>query len=112
MQAAVLRSLEFDRIREVLARDASTPLGRARARALEPAVEREEVQRRLDLTREAVAMQKSGARPALDRLDAVGNPQYTLDFRAVYAAIISQWWKLDPQRALRGRFDAVPFLEA
>ena len=53
-----------------------------------------------------------GVRPALDRLDADGNPQYTLDFRAVYAAIISQWWKLDPQRALRGRFDAVPFLEA
>ncbi len=53
-----------------------------------------------------------GARPALDRLDAAGNPQYTLDFRAVYAAIISQWWKLDPQRALHGRFDAVPFLEA
>jgi uncharacterized protein (DUF1501 family) len=53
-----------------------------------------------------------GARPALERLDADGNPQYTLDFRAVYAAIISQWWKLDPQRALRGRFDAVPFLEA
>jgi uncharacterized protein (DUF1501 family) len=53
-----------------------------------------------------------GALPALDRLDADGNPQYTLDFRAVYAAIIGQWWKLDPQRALRGRIDAVPLLEA
>jgi len=53
-----------------------------------------------------------GARPALDRLDGTGNLRHTLDFRAIYAAIIGQWWKLDPQRALRGRFDAVPFLEA
>jgi uncharacterized protein (DUF1501 family) len=45
-------------------------------------------------------------------LDADGNLQHTLDFRAIYAAIIGQWWKLDPQRALRGRFDAVPFLNA
>ena len=53
-----------------------------------------------------------GARPALDRLGADGNLPHTLDFRAIYAAIIGQWWKLDPQRVLRGRFDAVPFLDA
>ena len=37
MQAAVLRALEFDRIREALASGALTPLGRERALALVPA---------------------------------------------------------------------------
>jgi dsDNA-specific endonuclease/ATPase MutS2 len=39
MQPAVLHALEFDRIREALAREASTALGRARAYTLEPATE-------------------------------------------------------------------------
>ena len=39
MQPAVLRALEFDRIREVLSREAATALGRERALALEPAVD-------------------------------------------------------------------------
>ncbi len=54
MQSTVLRILEFDRIREALAREALTPLGRARVLALEPAVDPAEVRRRLDLTGEAV----------------------------------------------------------
>ncbi len=66
MHPTVLRTLEFDRIREVLAREASTPLGRARARALEPALDPEDVRRLLDLTREAVALSRAGSRPALD----------------------------------------------
>ena len=37
MQPAVLHALEFDRIREALAREASTALGRERAYAIEPA---------------------------------------------------------------------------
>ena len=60
MQAAVIRSLEFDRVREALAREASTPLGRERALALEPAPEPDEVARRLALTGEAVAFTKAG----------------------------------------------------
>ncbi len=66
MNHAVYRTLEFDRIREVLAREASTSLGRARALALEPATDAGDVQRRLDLTREAVALVASSRRLALD----------------------------------------------
>ncbi len=55
MQAAALRALEFDRIREALAREARTPLGRARALALEPSPDAAEVGRRLALTSEALA---------------------------------------------------------
>jgi DNA mismatch repair protein MutS2 len=62
----VLRTLEFDRIREVLAREAFTPLGRALALALEPAVEADEVRRRLSLTSEAAALLKASGRLALD----------------------------------------------
>src|SRR6516165_1413152 len=58
MQAAALRALEFDRIREALAREALTPLGRVRALALEPSGDAAEVQRRLDLTVEAVTFVK------------------------------------------------------
>ncbi len=74
MHAGVLRTLEFDRIREVLAREAFTPLGRARALALEPAVDADEVQRRLALTSEAAALLKAAGRVALDApedLDAI-----------------------------------------
>ena len=39
MQPAVLRALEFDRIREALAHEALTPLGRERADRLEPATD-------------------------------------------------------------------------
>ena len=55
MQPAVLRALEFDRIREALAREAATPLGRDRARQLAPAVDLDEVRRHLDLATEAAA---------------------------------------------------------
>jgi DNA mismatch repair protein MutS2 len=54
MQPAVLKALEFDRIREALASDALTPLGRSRALALTPAIDSAEVQRRLDRLAEAV----------------------------------------------------------
>ena len=55
MQPAALRTLEFDRIREALANEALTPLGRSRALALEPTSEVDEVEARLDLAAEAAA---------------------------------------------------------
>src|SRR5262245_47443654 len=61
MQSAVPRTLEFDRVREALAREASTPLGRARALALEPSADRDLVRGRLDTTVEAAAFTKSGS---------------------------------------------------
>src|SRR5690606_28777410 len=60
MQAAVFRAPEFDRIRDVLATRASTPLGRARLLALEPSTDPDEVRALLDLTLEAVAFERTG----------------------------------------------------
>ncbi len=60
MQPAVLRALEFDRIREALARQTLTPLGRARALELAPSTDPVEVQASLDLTSEAVQLLADG----------------------------------------------------
>ncbi|MCR4373787.1 MAG: hypothetical protein NUW22_02960, partial [Acidobacteria bacterium] len=60
MQPAVLHALEFDRIREALAHDTLTPLGRARALALEPSPDPAEVAYRLNATSEAVALLADG----------------------------------------------------
>ncbi len=65
MQAAVLRALEFDRIREALAHEALTPLGRERADRLEPAVEPADVRRRLELTTEATTFTRGGGTLAI-----------------------------------------------
>jgi DNA mismatch repair protein MutS2 len=69
MQAAALRALEFDRIRELLAREALTPLGEERALALEPAVEPAEVDSRLATTSAAAAFAASGGSLAVDAPD-------------------------------------------
>src|SRR4051812_47342810 len=60
MQAAVLRALEFDRIREALASRALTPLGRERAFAIEPAEEPDAVRDALALTSDAVQFVREG----------------------------------------------------
>jgi DNA mismatch repair protein MutS2 len=65
MQASTLRALEFDRIREALARQALTPLGRARAYGLEPSIEVDEVRGRLGLTVEALTFVRAGGSLAL-----------------------------------------------
>ncbi len=69
MQSAVLRALEFDRIREALAREALTPFGRERALTLEPSSDAGRVQRRLDRTQEAVAFLKAGGTLSIDATD-------------------------------------------
>jgi DNA mismatch repair protein MutS2 len=71
MQAAALRALEFDRIREVLSREALTPLGRARARALAPAIEAGEVVAALRLTSAAAAFTQGGGSLAVDAPDGL-----------------------------------------
>ena len=78
MQPAVLKALEFDRIREALARETLTPLGRARALSLEPSTDAGQVRHRLDATSEAVAlittgngMDISAPEGLLDLLDAL-----------------------------------------
>ncbi len=66
MQAAALRALEFDRIRDLLAREALTALGEERALALEPAVEPADVTMRLATTSAAAAMTAAGGSLAVD----------------------------------------------
>lgn len=60
MQASTLKALEFDRIRQILAAHALTPLGRARAMALEPSVENDEVAANLALSSEGVQYAAAG----------------------------------------------------
>jgi uncharacterized protein (DUF1501 family) len=52
-----------------------------------------------------------GAAPDLGRLSGDGNPAYALDFRSAYATVLDQWWGVDSQAALAGRFAPVPFLK-
>jgi len=66
MQAAALRALEFDRIRDVLVREALTPLGRARAAALEPATDPDTVRTSLATTSAAAAFTAGGGSLAID----------------------------------------------
>ena len=68
MQPAVLHALEFDRIREALARETLTPLGYARVMALEPSPDPAEVQYRLNVTGEVVVLlANAGTLSALHR---------------------------------------------
>ncbi len=60
MQAAALRALEFDRVRELVASRALTSLARARLLALEPHPAAADVRAALDLTLEAVAFEQHG----------------------------------------------------
>jgi DNA mismatch repair protein MutS2 len=65
MQSTALRTLEFDRVRDALAREALSPLGRERAESLEPASDPQEVRERLDLTEEGVAFVRGGGSLAI-----------------------------------------------
>lgn len=71
MQPAVLHALEFDRIREVLAHDALTPLGRARALTLEPSPDAAEVAHRLHATSEAVTLLADGGSLSISAPDGL-----------------------------------------
>ena len=51
-----------------------------------------------------------GAAPALDRLDANGNPPFAIDFRAYYASFLDPWWGIDSRAVLGGRYEAVKFI--
>jgi DNA mismatch repair protein MutS2 len=80
MTPQVFRALEFDQIREALAGHASTPLGHARALALEPSSEPGVVAEQLALTSEAVAFISRNGQLTLDAPDDLAD---TLDALAV-----------------------------
>lgn len=46
----------------------------------------------------------------LRRLDAAGNPPHALDFRALYATILEDWWRIDSRDVLGSRFTTLPLL--
>ena len=47
---------------------------------------------------------RHGARPSLSHLDEHGNPVSTVDFRALYAAVLRDWLRADPAPILDGSF--------
>jgi len=71
MQPAVLRALEFDRIREALAFQTLTPLGRSAALALEPSADPAEVRAGLATTTEAVKLLADGGSLSIQAPDAL-----------------------------------------
>ena len=79
MKPVFYRALEFDRVREALAAEATTALGRERALELEPATEPDEVRRRLALTAEAVAFLKDGDSLSIDAPDDLDRILASLD---------------------------------
>ena len=80
MQPAALKALEFDRVREVLAREALTPFGRERVLALEPSGDADVVRERLALTVEAVAFDRDGGSLGVSAPDQL---PHTLDVLGV-----------------------------
>jgi DNA mismatch repair protein MutS2 len=65
MHPTVLRTLEFDRVREALAREALSSLGRDRAESLAPVTDPTDVRALLDLTDEAAAFARGGGSLAI-----------------------------------------------
>jgi len=51
-----------------------------------------------------------GSQPPLDNLDAQGDLQYQVDFRAVYATVLARWLGADAEAVLSDRFEPVEFL--
>jgi hypothetical protein len=58
----------------------------------------------------AVAPGLRGARPDLTKLDESGDLVHTVDFRAVYAAVLGNWFGADADHVLTGRFRPAPIL--
>jgi DNA mismatch repair protein MutS2 len=69
MPSSALRTLEFDRIRDALAREASTPLGRTRALELEPSIDSARVRAQLDHTSEALTFARDAGSLAISAPD-------------------------------------------
>jgi uncharacterized protein (DUF1501 family) len=53
-----------------------------------------------------------GKAPDLNRLDANQNVLYTTDFRQIYTSVAQQWWGVNAESVVRGKFDALSFLRA
>jgi uncharacterized protein (DUF1501 family) len=52
-----------------------------------------------------------GQAPELARLDSAQNLAYSTDFRQLYAGIAKDWWGVDAERVVRGRYEPLRFLD-
>ena len=52
-----------------------------------------------------------GQAPDLGRLDSSQNMAYTTDFRQMYATVARDWWGVNPEDVVRGRFEPLKFLK-
>jgi uncharacterized protein (DUF1501 family) len=53
-----------------------------------------------------------GAMPELARLRGDGNPEFTLDYRRVYATALESWWGVPSAPVLNGRYAPLPLVRA
>ncbi len=53
-----------------------------------------------------------GQAPDLSRLDGSQNLLYSTDFRQLYASVAQDWWGVNPEAVLKGRFEPVRFLRS
>jgi uncharacterized protein (DUF1501 family) len=53
-----------------------------------------------------------GQAPDLTRLDGTQNVVYTTDFRQMYATVAQQWWGVNSESVVRGKFDSLKFIHA
>jgi uncharacterized protein (DUF1501 family) len=51
-----------------------------------------------------------GKAPDLSRLDGNQNMLYTTDFRQIYTTVAQQWWGVNSDVVVHGRFDGIRFL--
>jgi len=51
-----------------------------------------------------------GEPPDLARLDAAGNPAFSVDYRRVYATVLERWWGIDSRSVLGVRFEPLAFV--
>lgn len=51
-----------------------------------------------------------GEPPSLARLDATGNPVFSVDYRRMYATVLERWWGVDSRSVLGARFEPLAFV--
>jgi uncharacterized protein (DUF1501 family) len=52
-----------------------------------------------------------GQMPDVAKLDGSGNLAYAVDFRNIYASLLEDWWKVDSNNALKGKFEKLPLIK-
>ncbi len=53
-----------------------------------------------------------GKTPDLTALDGSGNLAFAVDFRSIYTTLLDEWWGVDANAVLKGKFEKLPLLKA